>query len=199
MEPLNPENFEQSPPERPLECSECKKAASVCYTEIIEGIMTRTSMCAECPALNQRLHGNLNNEFDHSEIKQDTETGLCCGSCGTTMVAIRTGVPLGCAECYDVFSDILMIDLASSFTKSFDELQTVLALPKLVHVGRGPGEVIEINPSTRLLALNEALNETLEREDYEQAAWLRDQINAIIGIKESDTEGAKKQGASDDK
>jgi protein arginine kinase activator len=27
--------------------------------------------------------------------------------------------------------------------------------------------------------LNEALNETLKKEDYEQAAWLRDQIKAI--------------------
>jgi protein arginine kinase activator len=28
--------------------------------------------------------------------------------------------------------------------------------------------------------LNEALNETLTREDYEQAAWLRDQIKELM-------------------
>jgi protein arginine kinase activator len=38
---------------------------------------------------------------------------------------------------------------------------------------------LAINPSSRLLALNEALKETLSREDYEQAAWLRDQIKAL--------------------
>jgi protein arginine kinase activator len=48
-----------------------------------------------------------------------------------------------------------------------------------VHIGRAPGQTQEMNPSMRLLALNEALNETLAQEDYEQAAWLRDQIKAI--------------------
>lgn len=31
----------------------------------------------------------------------------------------------------------------------------------------------------KLIALNEALKDTLEKEDYEQAALLRDQINQI--------------------
>jgi protein arginine kinase activator len=48
-----------------------------------------------------------------------------------------------------------------------------------VHIGRTPGEVHEISPSLRLLALNEALGEMLKSEDYEQAAWLRDQIKAL--------------------
>ena len=37
----------------------------------------------------------------------------------------------------------------------------------------------EISPTLRLIALNEALDETLIREDYEQAALLRDQIRAL--------------------
>jgi protein arginine kinase activator len=48
-----------------------------------------------------------------------------------------------------------------------------------IHLGRAPGQTMAINPSSRLLALNEALKETLQREDYEQAAWLRDQIRAL--------------------
>ena len=31
----------------------------------------------------------------------------------------------------------------------------------------------------QLVALHQALHETLSREDYEQAAWLRDQIKAL--------------------
>ncbi len=46
-------------------------------------------------------------------------------------------------------------------------------------MGRAPGEKIEISPSLKLIALNEALSETLSREDYEQAAWLRDQIKKL--------------------
>ena len=48
-----------------------------------------------------------------------------------------------------------------------------------LHIGRAPGEVVEINPTLRLIALNEALDETLIREEYEQAAVLRDQITAF--------------------
>jgi protein arginine kinase activator len=48
-----------------------------------------------------------------------------------------------------------------------------------IHIGRGPGQMQEISESMRLLALNEALTETLQREDYEQAALLRDQIKAL--------------------
>ena len=46
-------------------------------------------------------------------------------------------------------------------------------------MGRTPGQAVAINPSLKLLALHQALNETLSREDYEQAAWLRDQIKAL--------------------
>ncbi|MBB64423.1 MAG: hypothetical protein CMO81_05110 [Waddliaceae bacterium] len=50
-----------------------------------------------------------------------------------------------------------------------------------VHVGRAPGQSAEMSPTLRLVALNEALKETLSREDYEQAAWLRDQIKELKG------------------
>ena len=38
-------------PERPLDCSECKKPLHVCYTEIVGDKMTRTVMCAIAPIL----------------------------------------------------------------------------------------------------------------------------------------------------
>jgi protein arginine kinase activator len=49
----------------------------------------------------------------------------------------------------------------------------------------------------RLLALNEALNETIQREDYEQAALLRDQIKAITDTQQSGSE--KKENEKSDK
>lgn len=48
-----------------------------------------------------------------------------------------------------------------------------------LHMGRLPGQAVEINPALKLLALNQALHETLSHEDYEQAAWLRDQIKEL--------------------
>lgn len=161
-------------PERPLECSECKKPIAVCYTEIIGDSITRTSMCSDCPELHRRLYGA---PVHHVGSAREETTGLACGNCGTTLESLRVGLPVGCSGCYDVFDSVLLSEMLAA-----EKIPPRLAAAKKsipIHIGRAPGESQEMNPSLRLLALNEALNETLKREDYEQAAWLRDQIKAL--------------------
>jgi len=48
-----------------------------------------------------------------------------------------------------------------------------------LHLGKTPTKPVTIPTSSRLTALNEALNEALKKENYEQAAWIRDQIKAL--------------------
>lgn len=162
-------------PERPLDCGECKRPIAVCYTQIVGEKMTRVVMCAECPHLERRLYGTIKKE--PSLDKTDAETSLVCGNCGTTLEEIRTGHKLGCASCYDVFSDVLIDELVRSCKISKHLTTNKKTMP--LHVGRAPGEVSEISPTLRLIALNEALDEMLIREDYEQAALLRDQIKTL--------------------
>lgn len=176
-------------PDRPLECSECKKAIAVCYTEIVGGNINQTSMCADCPELQRRLYGTHPRELIANQV---IDAGLECGNCGTTLEEVRRGHRLGCSECYNVFGDVLIL-----------EIQSVNRLPSRlyplkkngpIHIGRAPGEQLTINLSSRLLALNEALKETLKHEDYEQAAWIRDQIKALTDDKEKvqlETEGSQ--------
>lgn len=102
---------------------------------------------------------------------------MCCGSCGTTLEEVKRGHRLGCMECYDVFGDLLLSEMLAANKLSPRVSAAKKSVP--IHIGRAPGESLAINPSSRLLALNEALRETLSREDYEQAAWLRDQIKAL--------------------
>lgn len=161
-------------PERPLDCGECKRPIAVCYTQIIGDKMTRTVMCAECPHLEKRLYGTIKKE---PSLENAEETSLVCGSCGTTLEEIRTGHELGCPSCYDVFSDVLIEELKRSGKISKHLTTNKKTMP--LHVGRAPGEVSEISPTLKLIALNEALDETLIREDYEQAALLRDQIKTL--------------------
>lgn len=170
-----PENPEFKVPERPLECSECKKPIAVRYTEIVGNNITNTSMCSTCPELERRLHGIKREE--NGLKKGLSGTDIVCGTCGTTLDSVRMGASLGCMQCYDVFSDIIIRELLAS-----DKLPPRLSNNKKItfaHIGRSPGEMAELSPSSRLLALNDALNETLKLEDYEQAAWLRDQIRAL--------------------
>lgn len=162
-------------PERPLECGECKKSVAVIYTEIVGKTITHTCMCNDCPELQKRLHGTVLSPA--AEAGSAFSTGLACGNCGTTLNAVRVGSPLGCSECYVVFEDVLLGEILSTGHLPARLATTKKSMP--VHIGRASGEITEMNPSLRLLALNEALTETLKREDYEQAASLRDQIKAL--------------------
>ena len=93
--------------ERPVECSQCKKTIKVVYKEIVDDSTICTEMCAECPVLQAKLHG----EPRQGERKEST---LCCGTCGTPLEAVTRGEPLGCAECYAVFGDFLIGELIES-------------------------------------------------------------------------------------
>ncbi len=162
-------------PDRPLECDQCKKQITVQYTEIVGNQITHTCMCPTCPELEKRLRGAPQQEESTSE--KATITGLACGNCGTTLDTVRAGSPLGCNECYEIFGDVIISELLTS--KKLPTRITSHKKSTAIHIGRAPGETQEINPSMRLLALNEALRETLKREDYEQAAQLRDQIQEL--------------------
>ena len=169
------DNDQSLPPEeRPLECSECKKDIAVRYTLMVGDTMTRTVMCSDCPQLQQRLHG-----IPSVPAKEGKEigAGLCCGNCGTTLDSVRRGIDLGCLHCYEVFGDVLMRELQSTVKVSQQMKTSKKSLPS--HIGRRPGETKEMSPSIQLLALNEALSDTLQREEYEQAALLRDQIKEL--------------------
>ncbi len=168
------ENFGERMFERPLECSECHKPIAVRYTEIVNGVVTRTAMCADCPFLEHHLHGSLDAEAPAGVLAG--QQGLVCGDCGTSLAEIRMGGLLGCSHCYEVFQDVVWNELVSM--KHIPQ-KSAVAKGAPLHVGRGPGEKMELSPSLKLIALNEALTETLSREDYEQAAWLRDQIKNL--------------------
>lgn len=181
-------------PDRPLECSECKKPIALYYTEMLGSTAIRTSHCADCPVLQRKLYGDrLTEKSDEAGLEANTE--LLCGHCGTTLEAVRMGSSLGCSICYDVFEEVLLAELMS-MGKIPPRLMTAKK-SQLLHQGRMRGESVGISASMRLLALNEALNEMLQREDYEQAARLRDQIKALTDEqqatedKNEDTNGSK--------
>ena len=165
--------------ERPVECSHCKKPIKVTYKEIFADSIVCTEMCADCPVFQQKLHGEALSA-KKNEAQVEGEAGLYCGNCKTSLEAVKMGNPLGCSECYSVFSDLLVNELAAA-EKLPLYLRKALAAKKTqaIHLGKTPNKPLMIPSSSRLTALNEALNEALKIENYEQAAWLRDQIKAL--------------------
>jgi protein arginine kinase activator len=166
--------------ERPVECSHCKKSIKVIYKEIVDNSIICTETCADCPVLQQKLHGQ-SIEITPREGLTETEAGLCCGNCRTSLESIKMGNPVGCSECYAVFSDVLIAELIAT-DKIPGPLKKEIALKKTqpLHIGKSPNKPLTIPSSSRLTALNEALNDALKRENYEQAAWIRDQIKALM-------------------
>lgn len=175
-------------PERPVECGHCKKPAKVSYKEIISKSITTTEMCSDCPILQERLHGTPSPS--KSEGFEGSKAGLFCGHCMTSLESVKTGNPLGCSECYAVFADILVAQLIEANSLP-SKLKKSLSFKKAqaIHVGRSAEKPVTMAVSSQLVSLTEALNDAVKKENYEQAAWLRDQINSLKKEKKDNGKG----------
>lgn len=184
-----PKKEEPTLPERPLECSECRRPIQVIYTEVVGKSIIRTAMCGECPVLARKLHG----ESFVERGEQEGPASLVCGGCGVSLEELKMGAPIGCPLCYEIFADEITQQLYQ--LERLPPKAGILRKGSSLHTGRSPHEKQEVEPSLKLIALQQALHETLSREDYEQAAWLRDQIKALEEQskgKEKPTDGGTK-------
>lgn len=149
-------------------CQHCKKnAATVNYVEIINGEKFESHLCQSCYA---SLYGEL-----HSKANGDIWAGLfgtaaaekkVCPVCGTTYDDYeRTGL-LGCASCYDVFKDELLV--------SIERIQG-----KVRHVGKVGSNKDEFGLHRRLKTLQEQLEVALREKRYSDAGVLNKRIKEI--------------------
>ena len=166
--------------DRPVECTgHCKRPIKIVYKEIADGTMHVSEMCFECPVYEQKLHGEM--RPTQALGSNEGGAGLYCNNCHTSLESVLTGNPLGCAECYAVFADVLLSTLLSEEALPTHLARNISAKKSQpLHMGKSPHASLTPPASGRLTTLNEALNEALKKENYEQAAWLRDQIKALI-------------------
>jgi len=85
-------------------------------------------------------------------------------------LAVRTGAPLYVAE------DVMKI---ASFVPSSEDIDEMQDLPDEKESGTKPNK--KNVPETKLAQLQDQLREAIEKEDYERAAKLRDEIKKISG------------------
>ena len=143
--------------EKPLECSGCQSEGCIEYILLEKGEEKGLLMCEECPLLQIKLHGETDPLVHHVR-----EEGLSCIACGTTLQSVKADHQVGCPECYLVFEERLK----------------ELLHPTHFHIGRSP-------LSSRAAELNIELSEAVKKENYEHAAYLRDQIKELIHDKPS--------------
>lgn len=172
-------------------CALCNKnEATIHIQEIASGSKKTLHICNECaakkamdnPALEMsgfklaEMLYNLTEKLKKSGAQLATnkdgesdKSSLTCPACGWDTQGLRNTGRLGCAHCYETFSEIIDNALGNMHQGK-------------VHLGKKPGEVIDSASSQLLLqvmSLQKDLEVHVSREDYESAAAVRDQINKL--------------------
>lgn len=166
-------------------CDICgKNPATVHLTEIIDEQMNELHLCEDCArakssAMEQQfgLSELLAGMADFEKPDKDEEpvhVTVKCPNCGLTYADFKKIGRLGCGECYNIFRKYLAPLLKRIHGSS-------------QHVGKSPlkakakpaGGVSVSKKKTDLQELKVQLQKAIEREAFEEAARLRDQIKEI--------------------
>lgn len=142
-------------------CEKCKQnPATVHLTNISGGAVREYYLCEKC-AKSEEFSPVLNN-FDIFALFGDNsdEKETVCPVCRTTLSEFeKTGIA-GCPQCYDVF------------------LPVVEKMSERIH---GRKKHITENEEKSVDSLKNQLKEAVEKEEYEKAAYLRDEIKKLSG------------------
>jgi len=152
-------------------CQRCQEEASVHLTETVDGRRRELHLCAPCArkaglelpetppelALDSVVQGLI---VAHVGELVGELADLTCPDCGLKFMEFRARGRLGCPNDYGVFA------------------RGLLPLVQRTHgATRHVGKVARRRPAANLrLRLRTQLREAIAREDYEQAARLRDQL-----------------------
>lgn len=170
--------------ERPFEmkCESCQqRQATVVLTTVMEDEKTVLRLCSACarekgfeaePAPGGE--GTVATHEHAAEAERENDEKLRCPRCGLTFARFKERYRLGCAECYGAFRERLRpllrkVHNAEAHTgKRFARS----AEPKT------PAQETRTGTWTMEL-LKRRLTAAIEREEFEEAARLRDQVEAL--------------------
>ncbi|SFR69406.1 UvrB/UvrC motif-containing protein [Anaeromicropila populeti] len=168
-------------------CDKChKREARIYCTEIVNGVKKEQYLCEECAAeyasfhleavgvskevnLGNLLSGLLDNVYkeEHKKLQESVK----CKECGMTYEEFLTNGKFGCANCYEAFGKI--------FDKSLLQIQG-----SDKHIGKIPKNFMSktekvISEITEIDKMSLKLQDAVEKEEFEEAARLRDLIREL--------------------
>jgi protein arginine kinase activator len=150
-----------------MRCQSCQtRAATVHYTELLEGGLREFNLCEDCYAL-KKPHGTdmigmLAGVAGTVGVAALAQAGP---NCGLTYAAFRSRGRLGCPLCYE------------SFRPALEPLLEKIHGGR-AHVGKSPvdGGGGDRTRERLLISLRRKLQDAIQQENYELAASLRDEL-----------------------
>lgn len=175
-----------------MKCEKCgKNEATVYYKETVNGVTREIRLCPSCAkeenigasfenafqsmdqfwsdpfhSLSGGVFGNLWNELSGTPVALPGRQRTC-PTCGMTESQLRQTGRVGCPDCYQTFADIL-----NPYVRRVHGATQ--------HIGTAP-ETAQQSKQNPVAALRTQLKDAIEREEYEQAARLRDEIRRMEG------------------
>lgn len=163
-----------------MKCQRCEKPATFHITEMTEPKPQELHLCEDCAKV-YLTQGNVEEVATPSvagALAQQLKVGQTadelarldqqtCPVCGITFYEFRQAERLGCPHDYVCFEEELEPLILNIHGKTH-------------HVGKSPRRGTETtNQQTDLIRLRREMKEAVEREDYEHARDLRDEIRRI--------------------
>lgn len=168
-------------------CEKCKKnEAKIRLIKLINKERTETWLCEGCakeiteitlissldPIQGASFQNILNGYFEVLNNNNKEKIEVVCKSCGLKYSEFRKSGELGCASCYDSFTEFLR----PMIKRIHGDLEHIGKIPT-----KAGNEFIEIK---RIKRLKEDLKKCISDEEYESAAVLRDEIKKLECSKE---------------
>jgi protein arginine kinase activator len=156
-------------------CQNCQqKTATVHFTQIMNNNKVDIYLCEQCA--NEISHAELVSPFGFNDLinglfgtqlKQEAPETLKCTNCGMEYEEFLKSSRVGCAQCYQAFQEKL------------DPIIKRLH-GNVEHHGKVPVRVSsKINIPNEIDKLKQLLDECVKKEEYEEAAKIRDRIRAL--------------------
>ena len=158
-----------------MTCERCSQDATVHLTNSIDGRRTEVHLCTACARQAGLVLPEHPPKLGLDKVVQNLIVAnvgelvgelaeLACPDCGVKFMEFRTTGRLGCPNDYQVFTKGLLPLIGRS-------------QPATRHVGKSPRR--PTTPADRpRLQLRSRFRAAIGREDYEQAATLRDQLRS---------------------
>jgi protein arginine kinase activator len=163
-------------------CVNCnQREATIHLTQIVDNEMSTFHLCESCAA-EKGLSPSLGAEatpltgflaqMGKVETGEATAQPGACPGCGLTLAEFRRTGRLGCVQCYGQYGS----HLRALLRRLHGGTQ---------HVGKVflPADAGQSDRAARLASLRRSLQRSVDAEDFERAAMLRDQIRELdVGI-----------------